>query len=420
MSVVRPKYLLALMRDHWSFLQRLTLAAQESPLFDLPELDRWAALEMADRSPTERMAVLEEMRRKGVLQEFPRSSDLQLHPAVQSFIEAMTHEFQLGPVGVIKAYVEGLEEATTRINTAVAAGQFNQVVLEATMRLQMLCRNIRANVDNDYLAILNLVEQAKGSDANIPSSVRYERVLDAYDRYILPMTDLIRPGPSGQFDRYILAAEQSLDLAERALERAGVSPRLQRDVRNVALMLKDLPGHTRDRVNHAVSILMPLREQIRRHSAMSTAVVRILSVVRKRGAAAALPVSMMPDFSRSKVRLVNLGLPLLKTLGQIRDYNPAKAEFPSMGALQTAVHLDAVTQNQVHAAFQAANPSKIPDVLLWVHDTFPELDDTRCLGLYHWLLTHADWEATPSGPWVELALSGVDVGYHPHQLTERS
>ena len=226
MSVVRPKYLLALMRDHWSFLQRLTLVAQESPLFDLPDLDRWAALEMADRAPTERQGILEEMRRKGVLQEFPRSSDLQLHPAVQSFIEAMTHEFQLGPVGVIKAYVEGLEEATTRINTAVAAGQFNPVLLDAAMRLQMLCRNIRANVDNDYLAILNLVEQAKGSDANIPSSVRYERVLDAYDRYILPMTDLIRPGPSGQFDRYILAAEQSLDQAERALERAGVSPRL--------------------------------------------------------------------------------------------------------------------------------------------------------------------------------------------------
>jgi len=386
-------------------------------LFEPSDLDRWEALERPDRPRTGRAAVLTEMQAKGLLQEFPRSRDLQLHPAVQSFVEAMTHEHLLGPVGVVKAYVDGIREATDKINVAVAAGQFNPAVRDAAMSLQQLCRKIRSNVDNDYLAILNLADRAKAADADIPVNVRYEQVLEAFDRYIDPMISMIDPGEGGDFDRYMLAAEQALDEAGRASERAGGSMNLRRDVRNVALMLKDLPGHTRQRMMHALSVLMPLREQARRHSAMSAAVTKLLSAIRKRGAAEVLPFEALPDFARTRVGLVNLGLALDASIAEVRGYEPAVVDFPVACEQLEAVRIDTVTQDELERRLKEAGPDQVTDVLAWIRDAFPDLEDARCLGLYHWLLTNPRWAGVPAGPRTQLPLSTIDVQYHPHRLT---
>jgi hypothetical protein len=417
MSIVRPKPLLALMREHWSFVQRLALAAtQDSAMFDAADLERAAALEMADRSPAERQAVLADMQAKGLLQEFPRTRDLQLNPAVQAFAQSMMHEHQLGLVGVVKANVEAIQEATDEINRAVAASQFTPTVKQAAMKLQMLCRNIRAQVDNNHDAILNLADAAKAADANLPVGIRYQQVLEAFDTYIDPMIEMIRPGESGQFDRYVLAAENTLDAADAAIARTGGLATLRRDVHAISLMLKDLPSHTREQMMHAVAVLMPMREQIRKHSAMSVAVTRLLSAVRKRGLSEALPSDLLPDFSRIKPTLVQLGLPSLKMIAEIRNYAPAVATFPEMGEVPEAVYIDATTLLMVEARLREVGPETVLDLLAWTESEFPGLDDLRCLGLYHALLASQQWRSVAEPERTTLALSTVDVEYRPHRV----
>ena len=92
-------------------------------------------------------------------------------------------------------------------------------------------------------------------------------------------------GPQGTFYRYLEDAERSLDLAFEQLSVQGglYSHRLQ--LRQVAHQAKELRRFGRLIAQQCADTVLPLREEMRQHNALTSAVSLLLGQVRKRACA---------------------------------------------------------------------------------------------------------------------------------------
>jgi len=107
--------------------------------------------------------------------------------------------------------------------------------------------------------------------------------LDTYDRYIEPMTDLMDTGAGGTFYPLLEQTEAVLDALSEQLAIQGALISHQRSLQLLNFRVKDLRRIGRETLKYCTNTLMPLREEIRRHNQLSTAVAKLLGDVRKRG-----------------------------------------------------------------------------------------------------------------------------------------
>ena len=136
----------------------------------------------------------------------------------------------------------------------------NDRIRQAAARLADLIRQVRLQLDADKQAIMQIAEEAKSADSQIPLKRRYRRVLEAYDQYIEPMNQLMDTGPQGVFRHHLEAAEVTLDrvLDWYTAQGALYSHRLQ--IRQVAYQAKALRREGRLIAQQCADTLFPLRD----------------------------------------------------------------------------------------------------------------------------------------------------------------
>jgi len=411
--MANPRSLIFALYTHWDVMESLIPLTRDFPVFEQEQVVRVIARVHPARSLDEREELLRQLASSDLLQVLPRGTSLQIHPLVLEFVRGLTREHELGLSAVLRARVDAIKAATGKLNDGLQQRN-NDQLRHAAGQSAELFRQISQQLDQDRHAILEMAERAKSADANLPIARRYREVLEAYDNYVAPMTEMMDSGPSGTFYRHLEAAEHALDHAVDTLAVQGALYTQRLTMRHVAFQAKELRRFGRDVLKHCTATLLPLREEVRQHNALSAAISQLLGMVRKRGLASTLRKAELPIWRRETQRRVTVGNEVLTLMGEAMHFKPATLAFPEELAVAEQTALDLVDESELLKRLRRDAP--IVDLLSWLHRRYPDCGDATVLRLYHELLLRADWLATASDRSSQQDLKTVRVTYHPHAI----
>jgi len=285
--MANPRSLVYALYTHWDTVELLVRLSREFAVLTSDQVLNGIAKVSGQRDAETQGAVLRALVNADILQTLPRSSDLQLNAYVLEFVRGLTREHELGLAAVLQARVAAIREATEELNEGMLGADMDRV-RGAANKLAELFRQISLQLDQDRHALFELAENAKSADSSMPISQRYREVLEAYDHYVEPMNQMMDSGLQGTFYRYLEEAERALDLGLEQLSVQGAlySHRLQ--LRQVAHQAKELRRFGRLVAQQCADTLLPLREELRQHNALTSAISLLLGQVRKRGLRRAL------------------------------------------------------------------------------------------------------------------------------------
>lgn len=409
-----PRSLTYALYTHWEIIESLVPLTRDFPAFDPEQALAVIARIEPTLEPAQREDTLRQLVSADLLRLLPRGSVLELHPQVLEFVRGLTREHELGLSQVLRARVDAIKDATAQLADALALNQADGM-RSAAVKLAELFRQISQQLDQDRHAILELAERAKGADASIPLSRRYADVLQAYDNYVEPMAEMMDSGPDGTFYRHLEQAEQSLDYAVETLEVRGALYSHRLSMRQVAFQAKELRRLGREVLKQCSDTLLPLREELRQHNALSSAISHLLGQIRKRGLRRALRGAELPLWQRDFQRRVSVGSEVLSVMSEALNYTPAAVVFPEDDGAVAEPMVDLVDEHALLVAMRQGTP--IDNLLDWLHRYEPTWSDATTLRLYHELAQRPEWQATQAGVACSLPLNSVRVTLHPHRLT---
>ena len=411
--MVSPRSLIHALYLHWDIIENLVLIGREFPAFEQDQVIEVIARRLPTKNHEECEATLRQMASADLLQVMPRGTALQINPLVLEFVRGLTREHELGLSAVLKARVDAIKSTTSKLTDGLQTREFDQL-RQSAAQLAELFRQIGQQLDQDRHAILELAERAKSKDANLPIGRRYSEVLTAYDDYIAPMAEMMDSGPSGTFYRHLEAAEHALDHAVETLTIQGALYTQRLSMRQVAFQAKELRRLGREVLKHCSDTLLPLREEIRQHNALSSAISQLLGRVRKRGLNSTLSASDLPLWRRDMPRRITVGDEVLTVMSEARNYQPATVAFPDDNVDDDKVKLDLVDEADLLRTLRKGLP--IDNLLHWLHEHFPNLGDSTVLRLYHTLIERKEWEVTAAEMPSQQRLNTVRVIHYPHTL----
>lgn len=413
-----PKSVLFHLHKHWEVVEILARASRDLPSFSEEQILAAVGKAFSESDLDERSGVLRALLNADILQLLPRSSELQLNPLVLEFVRGLTHEHELGLSSVLQARVEALRDATQELNEGVEHDNTDQL-RTAAARLSELLRQISQQLDQDRHAILELAEQAKSGDSGMPLARRYRRVLDAYDQYVEPMNQMMDTGSSGTFYRYLESAEQSLDHAYSQLSIQGAlySHRLQ--LRQVAYQAKELRRTGRVVAQQCADTLLPLREELRQHNTLSSAISTLLGQVRKKGLRRSLPVRKnslsLPVWRAERPRRISVGNDVLEVMAEALHFSPEVQAFPEELEPEHSTIADWVDEQVLRERLLASLP--VEHLFDWLTQHYRDLPDAVLLRLYHELVRNPGWQCDQASHSSTTDLNEVRVRHFPHMLS---
>lgn len=412
--MISPRSLIHALHVHWDTIERLVVLGRDFPSFDPAQVIDIIRRHSPGKSLDECEAAVRQMASSELLQIMPRGASLHINPLVLEFVRGLTREHELGLSAVLKARVDAIRSATGKLTEALQSRDSDQL-RQAAAQLAELFRRIGQQLDQDRHAILELTERAKSKDANLPIGRRYSEVLAAFDDYVAPMAEMMDSGPAGTFYRHLEDAEHALDHAVETLTAQGALYTQRLSMRQVAFQAKELRRLGREVLKHCSDTLLPLREEVRQHNALSTAISQLLGRVRKRGLYATLGAGDLPVWRRDMPRRVTVGDEVLGIMAQALRFEPATLAFPEEREDGTAAAMERVDEAAVLRRLRQDLP--VSSLLHWLHQHFPELSDGTLLRLYHQLIERREWEVTAADTPVAQRLRTLRVLHHPHALS---
>lgn len=351
-----PRSLVHALYTHWDAVEVLVRLSRDFAVFTTEQALAGIARVAPQLDVEAQGAVLRTLVNADILQPLPRSDDLQLNSYVLEFVRGLTREHELGLTAVLQARVAAIRDATEGLNEGIHAHDMDRVRWSAN-KLAELFRQFRLQLDQDRHALLEIAEQAKSAPSEMPMAQRYRRVLEAFDQYVEPMNQMMDTGPTGSFYRLLTEAEQALDLAtEQLLIRGALySHRLQ--LRQVAYQAKELRRFGRIVAQQSADTLLPLREELRQHNALTSAISTLLGQVRKRGLRRTLSRNAtgtaLPLWRQERGFRLYLGDEIREVMAAARHYEPSAVTFPQEfhpGEEEQLEHIDEAAIRQHLAA----------------------------------------------------------------------
>ena len=253
----------------------------------------------------------------------------------------------------------------------------------------------------------------------MPIAQRYRRVLEAYDHYVEPMNQMMDTGPQGTFYHYLEDAERSLDLAFEQLSVQGglYSHRLQ--LRQVAHQAKELRRFGRLIAQQCADTVLPLREEMRQHNALTSAVSLLLGQVRKRGLRRALSRhtvgTEMPVWRNERGFRLQLGDEVRAVMAAAQQYQPQSVAFPQDEPGNAPPLLEHVDEAAIRQQLRSSLP--VGCLLDWLHTHHGHLQDATLLRLFHELQHESSWLIEASAHPETTTLQAIRVLHHPHRVS---
>ena len=412
-----PRTLVYALYTHWDIVEALVRLSREFAVLTDDQVRSCIARVSPQLDAEAHGAALRALVNADILQTLPRSSDLQLNAYVLEFVRGLTREHELGLAAVLQARVTAIREATEALNEGMAGADMDRV-RGAANKLAELFRQISLQLDQDRHALFELAENAKSADRSMPITQRYRRVLEAYDHYVEPMNQMMDTGPQGTFYRLLEDAERALDLALEQLSVQGAlySHRLQ--LRQVTHQAKELRRFGRLVAQQCADTLLPLREQMRQHNALTSAISLLLGQVRKRGLRRALSRhsenSALPVWRSERGFKLQLGDEVRAVMAAARQYQPQAMAFPQDEPGDAGQLLEHVDEAGIRALLTRSLP--VESLLDWLNRHYAHLQDATLLRLFHDLQHEPGWHIEAAPRMETTTLHTIRILHHPHRV----
>ena len=416
--MANPRSLVYALYTHWDTVEVLVRLSREFAVLTTEQVLGCITKVAPQLDAEAQGAALRAMVNADILQSCARSSDLQLNAYVLDFVRGLTREHELGLAAVLQARIAAIREATEGLNEGMQAADMDRA-RGAANKLAELFRQISLQLDQDRHALLELAEDAKSADAGMPIAQRYRRVLEAYDHYVEPMNQMMDTGPQGTFYRYLEDAERSLDLAFEQLSVQGglYSHRLQ--LRQVAHQAKELRRFGRLIAQQCADTVLPLREEMRQHNALTSAVSLLLGQVRKRGLRRALSRhaagTTLPVWRNERGFRLQLGDEVRAVMAAAQQYQPQSVAFPQDDPGNAPPLLEHVDEAAIRQQLRSSLP--VDSLLDWLHTHHGHLQDGTLLRLFHELQHESSWQIEAREHPETTTLQAIRVLHHPHRVS---
>ena len=411
--MINPRSLIRALDKHWDAIERIVLLGRDQISYERNDVLALLGKIYMHESDEQRVDRLQHLANAELLIEMSHSNTLQLNENVRQFVGSLLHEHELGLSEILKARIIDIKTSLEELRQAVQDRDM-AVLQRGAVRIDNQLRQILQQLDQDTHAIQDIAERAKAADERMPLARRYREVLEAYDRYVLPMTELMDPGAGGSFYPLLEEAEQVLEALSRQLVIQGGLYSHQRLLRQVGSRVRELRHTGRILLTQCIVTLMPLREDVRRHNQLSAAIGQLLGEVRKKGLRRIFPQQSLPVWRKERPVSVAIGPELLTLMEQVRHYQPKAVEFPELMAEDTQIQLERVDEDAIRKHFYQSLP--LPDLMRWLADHYGDYQDVTLLRLYHKLIRLPDISATPDKEETRIALKQVAIRLHSHAL----
>jgi hypothetical protein len=364
--MIDPKRVLRALAEHWTLLEPLCERFDTGTL-SLVELRVQLAAQLPEGTPTDITALLDLWVRLDILVPVAKSPNrFELNAQIHDFLAYLRREHRLGLCLEIEAYLRHLERLAGYIQEAFEIRDGNDLARQLRL-LDMRVRDVLKKLDNDEQALVAVADRAKTSDRQIPLRQRYAEVLATWDEYVEPMIQLV--AADGAFEQGVRRVEQVL------LRLLGEQQRLGQLVDDDLLLrtharILEMQTSAQLTLRKARELLLPLREEARRHNAVTRGAALALSVIRKKGLDA-VPQAALPLFTRPQSTFLGSGSQVEAYVYALARFQPKPAHFPKSGGQRKAnAPRSPKTAREMLDRCEQALP--LPDLMVWLLEQEPE------------------------------------------------
>lgn len=321
--MIEPKRVLRALAEHWALLEPLCERFDQGTL-GLAELRLQLAAFLPEGTPQDITGLLDTWIRLDILVPVAKSPNrFELNAQIHDFLAYLRREHRLGLCLEIEAYLRHLERLAVHIQEAFDIRDGNDLARQLRV-LDMRVRDVLKKLDNDEQALVAVAERAKTSDRQIPLRQRYAEVLATWDEYVEPMIQLVNA--DGAFEQGVRKVENVLLHLLGEQQRLGQLIDDDRLLRTHARIL-EMQTSAQLTLRHARELLLPLREEARRHNAVTRGAALALAAIRRKGLDA-VPQAALPLFTRPQSNFLGTASQVEAYVYALARFEPTPARFP--------------------------------------------------------------------------------------------
>ncbi len=364
--MIDPKRVLRALAEHWTLFEPLCERFDAGTL-SLVELRLQLTAQLPEGTPTDVTALLDQWIRLDILVPVAKSPNrFELNAQIHDFLAYLRREHRLGLCLEIEAYLRHLERLAGYIQDAFEVRDGQDLARQLRL-LDMRVRDVLKKLANDEQALVGVADRAKTSDRQIPLRQRYAEVLATWDEYVEPMIQLV--AADGAFEQGVRRVEQVL------LRLLGEQQRLGQLVDDDLLLrtharILEMQTTAQLTLRRARELLLPLREEARRHNAVTRGAALALSAIRKKGLDA-VPQASLPLHSRPQSTFLGSASQVEAYVYALARFEPKPAQFPRASGTRKGDSPRAPrTAREMLERCEDALP--LPDLMLWLLEQEPE------------------------------------------------
>ncbi|WP_172147539.1 Mks condensin complex protein MksB [Pseudomonas tumuqii] len=364
--MIDPKRVLRALAEHWTLLEPLC-ERFDSGTLSLIELRKQLTAQLPESTPVDITALLDQWIRLDILVPVAKSPNrFELNAQIHDFLAYLRREHRLGLCLEIEAYLRHLERLAGYIKDAFEVRDAADLARQLRL-LDMRVRDVLKKLANDEQALVAVAERAKTSDRQIPLRQRYAEVLATWDEYVEPMIQLV--AADGAFEQGVYRVEHVL------LRLLGEQQRLGQLVDDDLLLrtharILEMQTTAQLTLRRARELLLPLREEARRHNAVTRGAALALAAIRRKGLDA-VPQASLPLFSRPQSTFLGTASQVEAYVYALARFEPKPAQFPKASTARKGEAPRAPrTAREMLERCEQALP--LPDLMSWLLTQEPE------------------------------------------------
>ena len=364
--MIDPKRVLRALAEHWALLEPLCERFDQGTL-SLIELRKQLDLQLTDGNPGDITALLDQWIRLDILVPVAKSPNrFELNAQIHDFLAYLRREHRLGLCLEIEAYLRHLERLADYILDAFAVRDANDLARQLRL-LDMRVRDVLKKLANDEQALVAVAERAKTSDRQIPLRQRYAEVLATWDEYVEPMIQLV--AADGAFEQGVQRVEQVLLKLLTEQQRLGQLVDDDLLIRTHARIL-EMQTTAQLTLRRARELLLPLREEARRHNAVTRGAALALAAIRRKGLDA-VPQAALPLFSRPQSNFLGSANQVEAYVYALARFEVKPTQFPKASGKRSnqATRAPRTAREMLERCEQAL---PLPDLMTWLVQQEPE------------------------------------------------
>ena len=364
--MIDPKRVLRALAEHWTLLEPLCERFDAGTL-SLVELRNQLATQLPECTAVDITALLDQWIRLDILVPVAKSPNrFELNAQIHDFLAYLRREHRLGLCLEIEAYLRHLERLAGYIKDAFEVRDAADLARQLRL-LDMRVRDVLKKLANDEQALVAVAERAKTSDRQIPLRQRYAEVLATWDEYVEPMIQLV--AADGAFEQGVYRVEHVLLRLLSEQQRFGQLVDDDLLLRTHARIL-EMQTTAQLTLRRARELLLPLREEARRHNAVTRGAALALAAIRRKGLDA-VPQASLPLFSRPQSTFLGTASQVEAYVYALARFEPKPAQFPKAHSSRKgeAPRAPRTAREMIERCEQAL---PLPDLMAWLLEQEPE------------------------------------------------